>query len=97
MTDLTLAPYGGGSYLAWVRLSEKPLAERLRELAGSGLHKGIGLSVGLTAGLSDGHLVGFTNRSMRTDRDTHPYALLIESAGKRALANSVYLEQLQTG
>ena len=88
---------GGGSYQAWVRLSEKPLAERLRELAGSGLHKGIGLHAGLAVGLSDGRLAGFTNRSMRTDRDAHPYALLLESAGKRAVAASAYLDQLQSG
>lgn len=88
---------GGGSYQAWVRLSEKPLAERLRGLAGSGLHKEIGLSVGLAAGLVEGGLAGFTNRSIRTDRDTHPYALLLESAGKRAMAASAYLDQLQAG
>lgn len=88
---------GGGSYQAWVRLSEKPLAERLRELAGSGLHKGIGLHAGLAVGLSDGRLAGFTNRSMRPDSDSHPYALLLESAGKRAVAASAYLDQLQSG
>ena len=36
----------GGSYQAWVRLSWKLLEERLRELAGSGLHNEIGPSSG---------------------------------------------------
>ena len=86
---------GSADCQAWVKLSEKPIAERLRQLAGIGLYKGLGLSGGLTADAKDGRLAGFTNRSLRTEREVHPYALLIESTGKRAAAASAYLEQMQ--
>jgi hypothetical protein len=81
-----------GQYEAWVKLSQKPLAKPVRDLATQGLVRGLGIySAEKTITLAEGRLAGFTNQHVQRTGGMHPFALLAEAEGKLAPAAPAYL------
>nr|WP_229261725.1 DNA-primase RepB domain-containing protein [Duganella margarita] len=81
-----------GQYEAWVKLSQKPLAEPVRDQAAQGLVRGLGIySAAKTISLVEGRLAGFTKQDVQRTSGRHPFVLLAEAEGRLAPAAPAYL------
>ncbi|WP_308495464.1 DNA-primase RepB domain-containing protein [Duganella margarita] len=84
-----------GRYQAWIKLSLAHIAEHTQEQAAQALRKGIGLPAGGERSPKDGRMAGLTNRSVKSQSDAHPYALVIETSSKLAPAATVFLQRIE--
>jgi RepB DNA-primase from phage plasmid/Relaxase/Mobilisation nuclease domain len=84
-----------GHFQAWVKLSERPLPEQVRELAAAGLANALGDSPAPADRNRFGRLAGFTNHDVAPLIGVQrPYVLAHEGQGMAASGAQAYLERI---
>jgi len=86
---------GRERFHAWVKLSQRPLADHLRSQAAEGLVQGLGRYGANAISRVDGRLAGFTNQQVQRTGGRHPFVRLMECEGQLAVAAIAYLGRFQ--